>query len=396
MNAIRQRRLNRQISAEAAAWLVEFRTGDIAAGGRRDFDAWVRASPEHIRAFIEMAVLWNESSAIDPAHRIDVEAIIARARAEQTVVPLIRAGTDRAAALAAEADVRAATENVGTDAAARTHRSATGRSARIAKWSVAASLLVGALMAALLLKSDLLGLPTYSTGVRTRQSIVLPDGSRVVLDSRSRLRVDFTADARLVDLLQGQALFYVVKNPRRPFFVRAGHTVVRDVGTVFDVNRRGKGTIVTVVEGRVAVATQRVLGENGGALGAPDLLPVEFSAPAGLIARGAAQPIVLTGGEQVDMRTGHAPPQPTRVDVSSTTSWIHGEVVLESATLKEVATVFNRYSARTIVAHDLGSRPLRLSGVFSTNPDFLIKYLRERPDIAITETGSRIDIVRRP
>jgi hypothetical protein len=39
---------------------------------------------------------------------------------------------------------------------------------------------------------------------------------------------------------------------------------------------------------------------------------------------------------------------------------------------------------------------LRLSGVFVTNPDFLLRYLRERPDIAITETDSEIDIIRNP
>ncbi len=394
MNASRQRRLNRQISAEAAEWLVEFRTGEIAAGGRRDFDAWVRTSPEHIRAFIEMAVLWNESGAIDPQRRIDVEAIIARAREERTVVPLIRSGTDRAAARTLEAAVQ--TSKMGTADAAEQTRGRKSRSTRAAKWSIAAGLLVVTLISAWLLKSNLFGLPTYSTGVRARQSIVLPDGSRVVLDSRSRLQVDFTADARTVDLLQGQALFYVVKNPRRPFFVRAGNAIVRDVGTVFDVNRRGTGTIITVVEGRVAVATQHAASGHGGSASLPSQLPVELSAPAGLVGPGAMRPIVLSGGEQVDVLAGHTPPQPTRVDVSSTTSWIHGEVVLESATLKKVAAVFNRYSARKIVTQDRGTRPLRLSGVFSTNPDFLIKYLRERPDIVITETGSQINIVREP
>ena len=64
-------KLNAQISAEAAAWLVEFRTGDIDAAGRRQFDAWVRSSPEHLRAFLEMAAIWNEGSALDPRRDID-------------------------------------------------------------------------------------------------------------------------------------------------------------------------------------------------------------------------------------------------------------------------------------------------------------------------------------
>ena len=42
--------LNHQISEEAAEWLVEFRTAPVSTGARKDFDAWVRASPEHLRA----------------------------------------------------------------------------------------------------------------------------------------------------------------------------------------------------------------------------------------------------------------------------------------------------------------------------------------------------------
>lgn len=92
------------------------------------------------------------------------------------------------------------------------------------------------------------------------------------------------------------------------------------------------------------------------------------------------------------MHVGHASPRPRRVDVGSETAWTHGEVVLESATLAEVVQVFNRYSARELVAEDLGN----LSGVFSTDPDFLIRYLRGRPDVVVTETDSATHIVRNP
>ena len=40
---------------------------------------------------------------------------------------------------------------------------------------------------------------------------------------------------------------------RRPFIVAVGATRVRAVGTQFDVYKKSNGTVVTVVEGRVAV-----------------------------------------------------------------------------------------------------------------------------------------------
>ena len=80
--------LNHQISEEAAEWLVEFRTGPVSTGVRKEFDAWVRASPEHLRAFIEMALLWRESGALDPQRRLDVEELIERDRRDSKLVEL--------------------------------------------------------------------------------------------------------------------------------------------------------------------------------------------------------------------------------------------------------------------------------------------------------------------
>src|SRR5258708_6316398 len=56
-----------------------------------------------------------------------------------------------------------------------------------------------------------------------------------------------------VELLDGQALFEVAKDAARRFVVRSGATRVRAVGTQFDVYRRSGSTVVTVVEGQVAV-----------------------------------------------------------------------------------------------------------------------------------------------
>jgi transmembrane sensor len=336
--------LNDQVSHEAAEWLVEFRSGDIDSAGRRDFDAWLRASPEHIRAFIEMAALWQEAGTIDPRRQLDVEAIVARAQNEPNVTQLAPA------------------------AAVRSDRgSLTRRPARIAPWALAASLSVAVLAAALVLDRGRPTPLTYATDAGVRRSILLPDGSKALLDSKSRLQVSYTAATRKVELLQGQALFSVIRNPRRPFLVEAGDALVRDVGTVFDVNRSGDGTIVTVVEGRVAA------GGNG-----------------------PAQPIYLSADEQLDVHIGQVSLQSVHVDASSETAWTHGHVVLESATLADVARVFNRYSKRRLVARDLGAKPLRLSGVFATDPEFVLGYLRSRPDVVMTETDSEIDIVRNP
>jgi transmembrane sensor len=381
---------NHQISEEAADWLVEFRTGDIDAGGREDFDAWVRASPEHLRAFVEMAALWVESGSVDAQRRLDVDSIITRARAEGSVVGL----NSNPAHCQGTASVPRGNPCTPPSAAAPTGGESRGHRRRtmMIKRALAASLLIVLLGSGALLASFLFGRPTYATDVGEQRSIELSDGSVVVLDSRSRLEIGFTATARQVRLLQGQALFHVTRNAQRPFIVSAGGTVIRDIGTQFDVDRGSDGTTVTVMEGQVAVST-RAQGFQS-AMPEVDRMTEKAGKEVNDDRRDAHRPILLTAGDQIDVLARGRSPHLRRVNVSSVTAWTHGQVVLESATLEQVAAAFSRYSRRRLVAEDYGSPLLRLSGLFETNPDFLIRYLRERPDIVVRETDSKIDIVR--
>jgi ferric-dicitrate binding protein FerR (iron transport regulator) len=76
------------------------------------------------------------------------------------------------------------------------------------------------------------------------------------------------------------------------------------------------------------------------------------------------------------------------------TAWTQNQLVFESERLSDVADAFNRYSARPLIVDDKGRTELRLSGVFSTDPEFLIRYLKQRPDITVRETPTQILITR--
>ena len=112
---------------------------------------------------------------------------------------------------------------------------------------------------------------SFATTVGRRDSVRLPDGTRVVLAPGSRLTLasGFGTGAR--DLtLEGQALFAVVHDATRPFTVHAGGALVRDVGTVFAVRTDGApagAVTVSVTEGRVALQLAKdsmQLGMSGG------------------------------------------------------------------------------------------------------------------------------------
>jgi transmembrane sensor len=348
MNDLRSRKLNTQISEEAAEWFIEFRTGELDAAARRSFDAWVRSSPEHLRAYLEIAAIWNEGHALDGAHKHDPQVLVERARAQDALIPL--------------AEWRESKDPV---------RRASFFS-RPRQRAIALMAMCLMLAAALFVWLAIERAPTFVTDVGEQRSVRLPDGSTVELNSRSRVRVRFSDEARLVELLEGQALFRVAKNTARPFIVRSHDTQVRAVGTQFDVYRKPSGTVVTVVEGKVAVFNP---GSNQVA---------ETRAHSG---------VLLSAGDQLILAP-KSHPQPARVNTAAAIAWTQRRLVFESTPLTDVAEEFNRYSTRKLIVEDSASSPLRLSGVFETDPDFLIRYVRERPDITVSETHSYIRIVR--
>jgi transmembrane sensor len=95
---------------------------------------------------------------------------------------------------------------------------------------------------------------TYSTGIGARDSVRLPDGTRVVLGPVSELvvREGYGNTERLVEL-KGEGYFDVVHDSLRPFSVRAGSATIHDIGTSFVIRSIGKDVSVTVTQGIVAL-----------------------------------------------------------------------------------------------------------------------------------------------
>jgi transmembrane sensor len=101
--------------------------------------------------------------------------------------------------------------------------------------------------------------PVYnevSAAFGTRSMLTLGDGSRVWLNSGSRLKYpkDFSGRRREV-FLTGEAYFEVESDASRPFIVRTKRLNVRATGTRFNVNVSSieKANQITLVEGKVTV-----------------------------------------------------------------------------------------------------------------------------------------------
>ncbi|HEY1315275.1 MAG TPA: FecR family protein [Steroidobacteraceae bacterium] len=339
---------NPVIVTEAAAWFIEFRAGDVNGEARLRFIDWLRRSPEHIQAYLEISGVWAELPTADPEGKLDIAALIARARNEADVIALPA--------------LRPSIANLPLHENSPTF----WQRPRRALLAMAAL----GLLAAVLLRyvgNDLTD--SYATGIGEQRTIQLSDGSTVELNARSRVQVQLTNRQRNVSLLEGQALFRVAKDKQRPFVVSAGDAQVRAVGTEFDVYRKQVSTVVTVVEGRVET--------------------FDPSASAG------AAPIVLSAGEQLTVLP-HTVTKPTKTDTLVATAWVQRRLMFEETPLSEVAEEFNRYNRRPLTIDDRDLQKIKISGVYSsTDPASLINFLRSQGSIQVIETENQVRVVRR-
>jgi transmembrane sensor len=123
--------------------------------------------------------------------------------------------------------------------------------------AIAASLAVIALSVVLALNTTGLRVTSYRTEIGGHETVPLKDGTRIELNTDTRLRTAVDAHARRVWLDRGEAYFEVSHDPSRPFVVDAGSRKVTVLGTRFSIRRDGDRVTVAVVEGRVRVDPTR-------------------------------------------------------------------------------------------------------------------------------------------
>lgn len=179
-----------------------------------------------------------------------------------------------------------------------------------------------------------------ATDIGETRVMALDDGSRIVLDTHSRLRVDFTATARDIELLEGQAHFEVAKDIHRPFRVRTRDAEVVAVGTTFDVAALSARTTVTLIEGRV------------------DVRRISSALQAG------AQVEILAPGQQLAIAADGQFQDKKSVEIASVTAWQRGMIVLDDVPLAEALATINRYSKTQIVIPDTRLHSRSVSGMF--------------------------------
>ncbi|HYW32896.1 MAG TPA: FecR domain-containing protein [Gemmatimonas sp.] len=266
--------------------LARYASGECAPAEAAVVRAWLETHPaaaslvETVLPRIIPAIPDPLVNAVDSVKSVDVERALATVRA--------RIAAESTGAIAG-APAPALTVSAGGAADGtvrnRASRNSTGAAAKAARpWYsgarglAAAAALVMAIgfgartaMQPESVAASAAGSRVYETAVGVRDSVLLADGSRVILAPGSRLTVPASFDsARTVDL-EGAAYFEVRHDEVRPFTVRSRGAEVRDIGTAFSVTTDATGSVsVAVTEGVVAMRSMASPATRGVELKAGD------------------------------------------------------------------------------------------------------------------------------
>jgi transmembrane sensor len=294
---------------EASEWVARMQADDVTDDDRTRFQAWMDAHPCNARAYAALCTTWDELT---------------------NSAPLVRAvhfGQVMNAASTPPAPRR--------------------RWAIIAMAAGVVAVILGGAWDLYRQKQE----TGFQTAIGEQASVSLPDGSSFDLNTNSRVRVDYSQPARVILLERGEAFFKVAHDMRRPFWVRAGDSWVRAVGTAFNVYLRPTGPEVTVSEGTVNVVSAT-----------SNELP-----PSDTVTVSAAS---VKAGEQVAVQGRAAMLRELNsTQLARLLAWRSSSLYFQEAPLVDVAGELMRYTTLKIDISDGSLRELPIGGTFQASPE---------------------------
>ncbi len=324
----------------ANRWILRVDEG-LTEEGRAALETWLSADPQNLSEFLEAAEVWDETASLS-----------------------------RLADLFPQA------------------RKRTQWRPRLALAAAASVLLVLAASALLLPNFGFNGsgfdttptatntLQRFETTIGEQKTVVLADGSVVVLNTNTEIDVAYTTEARVLRLVRGEIHVEVFEDPTRAFSVVAGNRIVQALGTSFSVEITQDQRIELVVtEGKVIVGVH-----------SPDEQ------------RGAPPPILthlaentVSAGQELLMGSNNEEVVPvTAEEIEVKLSWRQGSLTFSSDPLEYALAEMERYTTVKFVFIDEDLKARAVTGRFRAGDvDALLVALRLQFNITheVSEDG---------
>ncbi len=177
----------------------------------------------------------------------------------------------------------------------------------------------------------------FATTIGEQTQVTLADGTKVDLNTNSRLVFAMNKTERIVTLSKGEALFDIAQDSSRSFRVEALDTQIWDVGTLFEVDVSDGDLSVAVIEGLV------------------DVIPENAE----------DQKKRLTPGQMAERKAGEQNVTVSSADIDVIASWTEGVLSFDEAPLPEIIAELNRYFETPFVIANSALNQETFSGVLN-------------------------------
>lgn len=291
-----------QLLDEAIQWLGKLNAGILSSDENQDFINWVNTSSNHRKAYEEMSEVWQATEGMQdlPQFKQEADDLI-----QQSQTP----------------------------------------SGKKTSWlvSIAASFVmaVGILYTQYSPKDSSIQPERFASEIGETKNINLTDGSKILLNTNTRIEIAFMNSRRAVTLLQGEALFEVASDNLRPFVVDTGNSQVRAIGTAFNIKKQDAETIVTVTEGIVSIERS----DSG--------KPIQ-----------ANQRVTASRNDRVVVEQ-HSAMTLEHANIEQELAWVDSQLIYYDTSIDQVINDLNAYLEKPLVLQDTSLMHLKVNGTLN-------------------------------
>lgn len=332
------------IRAEAAQWFARLHTPTCSEETRQEFAQWINTNPQHELAYEQCRTLWLISGNLkdDPALKRELTSAYERIEELRSdAAPIIQSAKSKTWQRFAQA---------------------------------AAVVVVGIVFIFTMGQSKP---QEYITHVGEQRLLQLEDGSTVMLNTNTKIQVSYSNQKRRIDLVQGEAYFDVSKDPKRPFEVIADNSLVRAVGTEFNVALLNRAVDVDVTEGIVEFEI-------------PTATPTAGKSPATKLATR------LKVGEAAQYQHGAANVKTRDANLARVSAWQVRKIYFNANTLAEAVEEYNRYTQQKINVIDPDLNQQRITGIFHVGDmDAFIFSLEQVLNVQVVRANNEILVMKK-
>ena len=220
----------------------------------------------------------------------------------------------------------------------------------------------------------------YETAIGENAIHELSDGSRISLNTNSRVRVEYSENNRLLILERGEMHIAVAHDPDRRLSVLIGDKVVQAVGTEFNVEiTQDQDIELMVTEGVVMVGV--VDSATNPSSQSRSLLLTQSTTIVG-----AGESVLIEAG---DVTVDDVDPKSMKSnDIAVKLSWREGNLIFRGESLEEAVNEVGRYTAVEFIILDEDTRAIKVAGLFKAGDvEGLLAALRNHFNIAYEWDG---------